>query len=79
MAEHAACRAPVENDPKRSPHALCGLAQPAFFTGGGDHVPSRIEGGLSFGQYILIIRMNWSAGAGSQFASETFAGFSCEN
>jgi hypothetical protein len=35
-----------------------GLAQFAFFTGGGDHVPSRIEGGVSFGQYILIIRMN---------------------
>ena len=45
-----------------------GLTQPAFFTGGGDHVPSRIEGGFSFGQYIRIIRMNWSLGAGSQLA-----------
>jgi hypothetical protein len=37
-----------------------------------------MEGGVSFGQYIRIIRMNWPAGAGSQFACGAFAGFSCE-
>lgn len=43
--------------------------------GGGDQLPSRIEGGLSFGQYFLIIGMNCAAGAGSQFACGAFAGF----
>jgi hypothetical protein len=62
----------------KSARALSDLAQPAFFTGGGDQVPSRIEGGVSFGQYIRIIRMNWSLGAGSQLAWGTFAGLSWE-
>lgn len=34
---------------------------------GGFHVPSRIEGGVSFGQYRRIVGMNLAFGAGSQF------------
>jgi hypothetical protein len=33
------------------------------------HVPSMIDGGFSFGQYIRSIRTNLSLGAGSQFGS----------
>ena len=58
----------VENDPKRTLRVRKRLPQPAFLAGGGDHVPSRIEGGVSLGQYIRINRMNWSLGAGSQLA-----------
>jgi hypothetical protein len=52
-----------------------GSVQPAFFTGGGDQVPSRIEGGVSLGQYIRIIRINSPAGAGSQLKIKTFGHF----
>ncbi len=41
----------------------------AFWTDGIFHVPSRIDGGFSFGQYSRSIRMNLSFGAGSQLAS----------
>src|SRR5215510_3620514 len=41
----------------------------AFFTGGIVHVPSRIEGEVSSGQYMRSMRMNLPAGAGSQFDS----------
>jgi hypothetical protein len=37
------------------------------FTGGTVHEPSRIDGRSSLGQYIRSIRMNFPAGAGSQF------------
>ena len=40
-----------------------------FFAGGGDQLPSMIEGDFAFGQYNRIIRMNLPAGAGSQFDS----------
>src|SRR5262249_29389678 len=33
------------------------------------HVPSRIEGAVSSGQYMRSMRMNLPAGAGSQFDS----------
>ena len=45
------------------------LVQLALIAAGGVQVPSMIEGGLSSGQYMRIIRMNLPAGAGSQFAS----------
>jgi hypothetical protein len=44
-------------------------ADHTFFTGGIVHVPSMIEGALSSGQYMRSIRMNFPAGAGSQFDS----------
>jgi hypothetical protein len=50
--------------------------QAAFFNGGMVHVPSRIEGSLSFGQYIRNIRMNLPAGAGSQLLSLSAPGVS---
>jgi hypothetical protein len=40
------------------------------------HVPSRMEGSLSFGQYIRSIRMNLPAGAGSQLLSLSDPGLS---
>jgi hypothetical protein len=43
--------------------------QLTFLTAGIVHVPLMIEGSFSFGQYIRSIRMNLSAGAGSQFDS----------
>jgi len=43
--------------------------QPAFCTAGGFQVSSRIDGGLSFGQYMRSIGMNSPLGAGSQLAS----------
>src|SRR5271167_1822711 len=52
-------------------------AQPTFLTGGIFQVPSRIESGLSFGLYIRMIRMNRSAGAGSQLDSFSFPGDLC--
>jgi hypothetical protein len=51
--------------------------QLASFTSGTFQVPSRMEGGFSFGQYSRIIRTNASAGAGNQFASLSFPGESC--
>jgi hypothetical protein len=45
-----------------------------FLTAGGVHVPSRIEGSLSFGQYIRSIRTNLPVGAGSQFDSLSVPG-----
>src|SRR5262252_1996107 len=41
---------------------------------GGFHVPSRMEGGVSFGQYRRSIGINFALGAGSQFASLSFPG-----
>ncbi len=38
-----------------------------FDTAGVFHVPLRIEGSVSFGQYRRIISVNLPAGAGSQF------------
>jgi hypothetical protein len=38
--------------------------QPAFLTGGIFHVPVRIDGSLSFGQYIRNISMKLPEGAG---------------
>jgi hypothetical protein len=52
--------------------ALC--ARGAGFTAGGSHVPSRIEGGVSFGQYKRNIGMNFAFGAGSQLASLSLPG-----
>ena len=49
----------------------------ASFTSGTFHVPSRIDGGFSFAQYIRIMRTNVSAGAGSQFDSFSLPGDSC--
>ena len=45
-----------------------------IFTAGGFHEPSRIEGGVSFGQYSRSIRINLPVGAGSQFDSLLFPG-----
>jgi hypothetical protein len=44
------------------------------FTGGMVQEPSRIEGGVSLGQYRRSIRMNLSAGAGSQLDSLSLPG-----
>jgi hypothetical protein len=44
------------------------------FTGGMVHEPSRIDGPFSLGQYIRNIRMNFPAGAGSQFDSKSAPG-----
>ena len=49
----------------------------ACFTSGGFHVPSRIDGGVSLGQYSRIISTNAPAGAGSQFCSLSLPGESC--
>src|SRR4051794_4884153 len=48
-----------------------------FVTAGIGHVPSRIDGSPSLGQYIRSIRMNSPAGAGSQFASFSAPGEAC--
>lgn len=45
-----------------------------LFTGGIFHVTLKIEGYLSFGQYILSIRMKSPGGAGSPLASLSFPG-----
>ena len=45
------------------------VSQFALATGGTFHVPFRIEGDASFGQYIRSIGMNSPFGAGSQLAS----------
>src|SRR3974390_2153483 len=45
------------------------VPHPASLTCGIVQVPSRRDGGLSFGQYKRIMRMNVSFGAGSQFSS----------
>src|SRR5262245_42558861 len=50
--------------------------QATFFTGGMVHVPSRIDGSVSCGQYIRSIRMNLPAGAGSQLLSFSDPGLS---
>src|SRR5262249_28968462 len=50
--------------------------QATFFTGGIVHVPSRIDGLVSFGQYIRSMRMNLPAGAGSQLLSFSGPGLS---
>jgi hypothetical protein len=49
----------------------------ACFTSGGFHVPSRMDGAFSEGQYNRIIRTNASDGAGSQFCSLSLPGESC--
>src|SRR6185437_6185667 len=56
---------------KKSPHhPSWTVTEPdCFSTAGGFHEPSRIEGGLSLGQYMRNIRMNLPVGAGSQFDS----------
>jgi hypothetical protein len=41
----------------------------AFSTGGGVHVPLRIEGAFFLGQYIRSIGRKSPFGAGNQFAS----------
>src|SRR5271166_718377 len=46
----------------------------ARFTGCGVHVPSRIDGGVSVGQYKRITSANFPLGAGSQFASLSLPG-----
>src|SRR5208283_191330 len=53
------------------------LPQRTTLMADGCQVPSRIEGGLSFGQYMRRIRMNRSAGAGSQLDSLSFPGDLC--
>jgi len=50
------------------------LHQATFFTAGGFHVPSMIEGLRSFGQYKRIISWNLPDGAGSQFDSLSMPG-----
>jgi hypothetical protein len=42
--------------------------------GGGFHVPLRMDGVVSFGQYIRSIRMKSPFGAGSQLASKASPG-----
>ena len=51
-----------------------GLLQEVFWTSGGFHVPSRIDGGDSLGQYNRIISTNPPFGAGSQFGSLSLPG-----
>ena len=46
-------------------------------TAGGAQLPSRMEGGVSFGQYMRIVRLKWPFGTGSQLASWSFPGDSC--
>src|SRR5574337_1238222 len=45
-----------------------------FCTCGGVQLPSRIDGALSFGQYMRSIGMNSPSGAGSQFDSLSLPG-----
>src|SRR5215831_17102879 len=54
--------------------ALLEFSHSATLIAGGFHVPSRIEGGVSFGQYSRSIGTNFAFGAGSQFASLAFPG-----
>src|SRR5689334_22498024 len=51
-----------------SPHCLARPSWPheTFLAAGGVHVPSRIDGFVSLGQYMRNIRMKSPAGAGSQ-------------
>ena len=51
-----------------------GVFQDVFLTSGGFHVPSRIDGGVSLGQYSRIISTNPPFGAGSQFDSLSLPG-----
>ena len=44
------------------------------FVAGGFHVPSMIDGGVSFGQYSRSMGMNLAFGAGSQLASLALPG-----
>ena len=53
------------------------MAYDASRTRGIFHVPLRVDGDLSFGQYSRSIRTKRSAGAGSQFASLSAPGESC--
>jgi hypothetical protein len=55
---------------------LVELIHGVYFAPGIVHVPSKIDGGLSLGQYIRSIRMNLSLGAGSQLDSLSVPGFS---
>jgi hypothetical protein len=50
------------------------VCQAIFLTAGGVHVPSMIDGGFSFGQYMRNIRMNLPVGAGSQLVSLSVPG-----
>lgn len=50
------------------------VASRTTFTGGGCHVPSRIDGGVGFGQYSRSIKTKFPFGAGSQFDSLARAG-----
>jgi hypothetical protein len=56
---------------RKSPHHPSStVTEPdCFSTAGGFHEPSRIEGGLSLGQYKRNIKMNLPVEAGSQFDS----------
>jgi hypothetical protein len=61
----------AQGDSAKSGHHLATpfSAQVTFSAGGIVHVPSRIEGLFSFGQYVRSISRNLPAGAGSQFDS----------
>ena len=52
----------------------CADFQLVSLTAGIFHEPSRMEGGVSFGQYSRIIKMNLSFGAGNQFCSFALPG-----
>ena len=52
----------------------CGWPYGTRFTIGGVQEPLRIEGAVSFAQYMLSIGMKSSAGAGNQLASLSLPG-----
>jgi integrase len=65
---------PQRTEPQSDDPAVhnCGLmhrGDHALLTDGIVHVPSRIDGAFSFGQYMRSIRINLPVGAGSQFDS----------
>jgi hypothetical protein len=53
----------------RGEHAAFLSSQEIFFAAGGVHVPLMSDGDCSLGQYMRNIKMNFPAGAGSQFDS----------
>src|SRR5262245_12678039 len=63
--------------PKRPRQPSSTVTKPDCCTPGGFHEPSRIDGGVSLGQYKRNIRMNLPVGAGSQFDSLFAPGDAC--
>src|SRR5215475_12838502 len=69
-----ACSTPQQRIARRDGRAMRSNVYEASLTSAGFHVPSRMDGGFSLGQYNRIISTKASAGAGSQLASLSLPG-----